>query len=121
MVYPRCRLDADALFALAVADLGGPLKAVLLLYATGDGRYWPTVKRYARACLPVSRDLDEAAYRLLRHASNKDRAKALRMREADYVAMIRPARDLLEQWLSLASERFLQALRGEVDLWKDDH
>ncbi|HEY4093264.1 MAG TPA: hypothetical protein VGN46_17265 [Luteibacter sp.] len=42
----------DALGALAIAKLDGPLEATLLLYATGDvHRYWPTVELYGLACL----------------------------------------------------------------------
>ena len=42
----------DALGALAMAKLEGPLEAILLLYATGDvKRFWPVVERFGLVCV----------------------------------------------------------------------
>jgi hypothetical protein len=94
---------------IALAGLDKPLQAILQVYALTDGRHWPTVERYARAALPKSAHagIAEAMFRVLVHASHRDSAKRLRMRETDYKDMIRPALALFDRWLWLAADEFI--------------
>jgi hypothetical protein len=77
----------EALGALAMAKLEGPLETILLLYATGDvERLWPVVERFALACICsefASEAVTDAMQRILcgRAAISKDgRARHLSLR-----------------------------------------
>lgn len=110
IMRPLNAMDTCALEALA--GIPKPLQATLLLYALQDGRHWPTVETYARATLPASAHvgIPEGMFRLLVGRSVDSRARALKMRRADYVEMTTPALHLFEDWLQRASETFLAAL-----------
>lgn len=106
----------DALGALAIAKLEGPLEAILLLYATGDvEQFWPVVERFGLACVRDAfawEALSDAMQRILyrRAAISQDaRAKALGIRASGYRSATRDAESLLRKWLLLASQRFLKA------------
>jgi hypothetical protein len=107
----------DALGALAIAKLDGPLEATLLLYATGDvHRFWPTVELYGLACLRNAfawEALTDAIQRILcgRAAISKDdRARQLGLRASTYRELTGNAEAMMRRWLSEASSRFLAAL-----------
>jgi hypothetical protein len=96
----------DALGALAMAKLDGPLEAILLLYATGDvKRFWPVMERCGLACVRnafASEALTDAMQRILcgRAAiSMDDRAKTLGVRASRYRALTRASEDLIRRWL----------------------
>lgn len=103
------KVDTSARAMIALAGLDKPLQAILQVYALTDGRHWPTVERYARAALPKSAHagIAEAMFRVLVHASHRDSAKRLRMRETDYKDMIRPALALFDRWLWRAADEFI--------------
>lgn len=107
----------DALGALAMAKLEGPLEAILLLYATGDvKRFWPAVERFGLACVRnafASEALTDAMQRILcgRAAiSMDDRAKQLGIRASSYRAATKQSHALLWRWLTQAANRFYAAM-----------
>jgi hypothetical protein len=107
----------DALGALAMAKLEGPLEAILLLYATGDvKRFWPVVERFGLACVRnafASEALTDAMQRILcgRAAiSMDDRAKQLGVRASGYRGLTRAVEARLRQWLSTGARRYLACL-----------
>ena len=107
----------DALAALAMAKLDGPLEAILLLYATGDvERFWPVVERFGLACVRSAfayEALTDAMQRILcgRAAiSMDDRAKQLGFRASGYRHLTRSVEARLRMWLTEAARRFLVAL-----------
>jgi hypothetical protein len=107
----------DALGALSIAKLDGPLEATLLLYATGDvHRCWPTVELYGLACLSNAfawEALTDAMQRILcgRAAISKDdRARQLGVRANTYRELTGRAEAMMRRWLAVAASRFLAAL-----------
>ena len=117
VAIPVCRPDYDALGALSLAKLDGPLEAILFLYATGDvERFWPVVERFGLACVRnafASEALTDGMQRILckRAAVSQDaRAKDLGVRASVYRAATRNAEILLRRWLLTASGRFIAAL-----------
>lgn len=94
---------------IALAGIDKPLQAILMVYALTDGRYWPRVDQYARGQLAESdrAGIAEAMFRILKHATHRERAKILRMRETSYVEMIRPALCLFDSTLSRAGGEFM--------------
>ena len=100
----------DALGALAMAKLNGPLEAILLLYATGD------VERFGLACVRTafaSEALTDAMQRILcgRAAISMDnRAKQLGVRASGYRGLTRSVEVRLRRWLKIAADRFIGAL-----------
>ena len=109
----------DAIGALSMARLDGPLEATLLLYATGDvRRYWPTVELYGLACIRNAfawEALTDAMQRILcgRAAISKDaRAKQLGLRATTYRDLTHTAEVVMRRWLTHAASRFLIAFGG---------
>jgi hypothetical protein len=107
----------DALGALAMAKLEGPLEAILLLYATGDvERFWPVVEGFGLACVRnafASEALTDAIQRILcgRAAiSMDDRAKQLGVRASGYRGLTRSVETRLRRWLITAASRYLACL-----------
>lgn len=117
VAIPVCKPSHDALAALSLAKLDGPLEAVLLLYSTGDvGRFWPDVERFGRACVrgPFAPEaLNDAMERIMFRRAfipQDARAKMLGTRASGYRAATRAAEVRLRSWLLTASRRFLSAL-----------
>lgn len=115
-VSPRSRMDTDALGALALAQLKGPLRPWFELYALERWQHWPTVALHALACglHPIATE-DAAARVLWRTAavSQNDRANELGMRCATYRSLTSAAEVVLRDWLARACMQFLQALHGD--------
>ncbi len=105
-IYPKVSPCEQALIALA--GLPKPLQSILLMYALERGEHWPIIETCARSVLPASahRGIMEAMYRILRKSSDAERARRYHMRRSDYVAAVRPAHALLEQWLRHAADSF---------------
>lgn len=117
-VMPRVRPKRAALIALADANLAGPLKDWLLVYALQDWGRWPRVRRFALACRPGTAAIDDAAQRILwrtAEISQDERAKALGIRATAYRQSTRAAESMLREWLSRAAISFLKALNTETD------
>lgn len=110
VIRPKHSMHQCALEALA--GIPKPLQSTLLLYALQDGRFWPTIERYARATLPQTAHdgIGEGMYRLLKEPSKKARAQELRMRESTWAAMSDPALRLFESWVERAADAFLLQL-----------
>jgi hypothetical protein len=110
VVRPLHTMDQCAIEALV--GIPKPLQSTLLIYALQDGRYWPTVERYACASLPhaAHAGVPEGMFRLLTDPSKRLRAKELRMRETEWDAMSCPALRLFESWIERAANTFLQQL-----------
>jgi len=107
----------DALGALAMAKLDGPLEAMLLLYATGDvERFWPVVERFGLACVRnafASEALTDAIQRILcgRAAiSMDDRAKQLGVRASRYRGLTRSTEVMFRRWLRISATRYISSL-----------
>ncbi len=115
-VMPCHRSAQDVSAALAMAQLDGPLEAILLLYACEDFAKWPVVERHLMGVLlhPHSREAaQDAMARLMyrRPAMPLDkRAKMLRCRKADYGRVRTAATALLGSWLNTSARRFLRHL-----------
>jgi hypothetical protein len=110
VAIPVCKPSHDALAALSLTKLDGPLEAILLLYATGDvERFWPDVERFGLACVHgafASEALTDAMERIMfRRASipQDARAKLLGTRASGYRAATRAAEARLRSWLLTAS------------------
>jgi hypothetical protein len=125
VAIPFHRPCHDASGALAFAKLPGPLAPILLLYASEDLRQWPTVERFALACLPCIRSeaIGDAMRRILWGSRGQyspppqdARARSLGVRAATYRAQTRKAESLLRRWLDRAAWGFLLALNdGEAE------
>lgn len=116
VVIPKQRSGADIAAALAMAQLDGPLEAILLLVCCQDLSQWPTVLQYGRVCLPhrfVDEALTDAMHRIMWRRpvlSLEARAKSLRVRKDNYGKVRAAAERTLCDWLIDASERFLRCL-----------
>lgn len=106
-IIPKVESSERAMIALAGLDK--PQQAILRVYALMDGAHWPTVESCARAALPESEHegIEEAMFRLLVHASHRDRAMRFCMGETAYKAMIRPAMALFDGWLWCAADAYM--------------
>jgi len=115
-VIPSHRSGCDVAAALALADLDGPLEAILLLVCCEDLTRWPEVKRYAMAALRHPHGGEaatDAMHRIMWRRPARPlqmRAKALRSRKANYATTRYRAEGLLLSWLELGASRFLDAL-----------
>lgn len=107
------KVGASTRAMIALAGIGRPLQSMLLLYATVEGKHWPPVEKYARLRLPQADQagIEEAMFRVLKHASHRERAKRLRMRETDYKQMIRPALALFDESLGRAADEYMDRYR----------
>jgi hypothetical protein len=116
VAIPQTASQAGMAGTLGFAKLDGPLEAILLLYAAEDWTQWPIVERYALACWDGRRELLAHAMAAImwpiRKGDDKEWAKLMRMRKADYLVARRRAEQLLGGWLDMAAERFMASAKG---------
>lgn len=116
VVIPKHRSGADVAAALAMAQLDGPLEAILLLVCCEDLAQWPTVLRYGRVCLPhrfADEALTDAMHRIMWRRPVmplEARAKSLRVRKDRYAVIRGAAESMLIGWVEAAAERLTFAL-----------
>ena len=117
-VIPSHRSGCDVSTALAMAELPGPLEAILILACCEDLARWPEVHRYAVAslgCAHAHEAVTDAMSRIMWRRPVEPlqaRAKGLCIRKANYAKARDCAERLLLAWLDLAAGRFLAALNG---------
>jgi len=111
-VWPVCRMDTDALGAMAA--LSRIEQAMLLVYA-GELQHWPMVARWCMvrghrieaACAAMDRILWARPDRTL-----EEHAFRVGMRKGAFCALVRLARAELERLLFAASAKFAETLCG---------
>ncbi|KGM55989.1 hypothetical protein N800_10205 [Lysobacter daejeonensis GH1-9] len=120
VVIPKHRSGADIAAALAMAQLDGPLEAILLLVCCEDLSQWPTVLRYGRVRLAhrfAEEALTDAMHRIMWRRpvmALEARAKSLGVRKDAYrLARVR-AEEMLGGWTENAAVRFLLAFRSDA-------
>lgn len=110
---------ADIQIALSAADLSGPLRPLLMLYALEDGSDWPIVELHMKARGHSPNATMRAAARIMCPGNSipvppiKDCAIVLNIPIAQYHAEVKAADRQLREWLDLAARRFVNALRNE--------
>lgn len=115
-VIPSHRSGCDVAAALAMAELDGPLEAILLLVCCEDFTRWPEVKRYAVAALRhphAGEAATDAMHRIMWRRPAiplAARARSLVTRKQAYSSLRACAEATFQDWLDLAAERFLTAL-----------
>lgn len=118
LVTPKHQSGADIAAALAMAQLDGPLEAILLLVCCQDLSQWPTVLRYGRVCLPhrfAEEALTDAMHRIMWRRpvmSLEARARSLRVRRDTYATIRVAAEEMFRSWLHEASALFVSRLLG---------
>lgn len=119
VVIPKQKSGADIAAALAMAQLDGPLEAILLLVCCEDLAQWPTVLRYGRVCLPhrfADEALTDAMHRIMWRRPViplAARAKLLRVRKQRFAVLRSEAELILMTWLTLGAQRFVETVRAE--------
>lgn len=117
-VIPSHRSGCDVAAALALAELDGPLEAILLLVCCEDLAQWPEVERFAIAKLrhPHAREaVTDAMHCIMWRRPIMPlaaRAVSLRTRKSKYSTLRDLAESMLCVWLETAAKRFLSTLHG---------